>query len=213
MVAAAANDPGERGGSRAARCLLAPPSCGAVSNTRRASRAPQLVGRRCACRLRSPARSPRSPPLPGRTPRRARAWRTSGSPARRSCLARRRRASRCVLPCNRHARPPRFGDQIGSFRIGAAGLRCSTRVTFPGGTMRRISVRAALLTLGLGLLSVGTLRGDPVAPCVDPPFTTACGAIHHFGEGVAPPLDGCAFDPLCAEYEKRDIRATHGGPI
>jgi len=28
-MAAAANDPGERGGSRAARWLLAPPSCGA----------------------------------------------------------------------------------------------------------------------------------------------------------------------------------------
>src|SRR5205814_7935296 len=29
IMAAAANDPGERGGSRAARWLLAPPSCGA----------------------------------------------------------------------------------------------------------------------------------------------------------------------------------------
>jgi len=28
----------------------------------------RLVGRRCACRSRSPARSPRSPWLPGRTP-------------------------------------------------------------------------------------------------------------------------------------------------
>ncbi len=79
--------------------------------------------------------------------------------------------------------------------------------------MRRISVRAAALTLGLGLLPVGALRADPVAPFVDPPFTTACGAIHHFGEGVAPPVDGCAFDPLCVEYEKRDITATNGGAI
>src|SRR2546428_451929 len=101
MVAAAANDPGERGGSRAARCLLAPPSCGAASNTPRAARAPHLVRRRCACRSRSPA--PLSPP--------------------------------------------------------------------------------------------------------------AAGATHHCGEGVAPPLDGCAFDPLCVEYEKRDITATNGGAI
>src|SRR5436309_4049026 len=79
--------------------------------------------------------------------------------------------------------------------------------------MRRISVRAAALTLGLGLLPVGALRADPVAPFVDPPFSTACGAIHHFGEGVAPPVDGCAFDPLCVEYEKRDITATNGGAI
>src|SRR5207249_8825054 len=84
---------------------------------------------------------------------------------------------------------------------------------FRGRTMRRISVRAALLTLGLGLLPVGAPCADPVAPFVDPPFTTACGAIHHFGEGVAPPLDGCAFDPLCVEYEKRDITATNGGAI
>src|SRR2546422_3622629 len=61
-MAAAANDPGERGGSRAARWLLAPPP--AASNSRRASRAPHLVGRRCACRSRSPARSPRSPCYP-----------------------------------------------------------------------------------------------------------------------------------------------------
>src|SRR5438874_7304018 len=46
-------------------CSLLPP---AATNPRRASRAPHLVGRRCACRSRSPARSPRSPRLPGRTP-------------------------------------------------------------------------------------------------------------------------------------------------
>ena len=81
--------------------------------------------------------------------------------------------------------------------------------------MSRISVRAPALRLGLALalLSVGTLRADPVEPFVDPPFTTECGAIHHFGEGVAPPVDGCAFDPLCVEYEKRDITATNGGAI
>src|SRR5438876_11880714 len=79
--------------------------------------------------------------------------------------------------------------------------------------MRRIAVRAALLTLGLGLLPVGAPRADPVAPFVDPPFTTACGAIHHFGEGVAPHVDGCPLDPLCVEYEKRVITATKGGVI
>src|SRR5437899_3551265 len=51
-------------------CSLLPP---AASNSRRASRAPHLVGRRCACRSRSPARSPRSPRLLGQTPGRARA--------------------------------------------------------------------------------------------------------------------------------------------
>src|SRR5207249_3342536 len=37
MVVAAANDPGERGGSRAAEWLLAPPSCGVPSGTPRRS--------------------------------------------------------------------------------------------------------------------------------------------------------------------------------
>ena len=36
-MAAAANDPGERGGSRAARWLLAPPSCGVPEGTPRRS--------------------------------------------------------------------------------------------------------------------------------------------------------------------------------
>src|SRR5438094_432359 len=46
-------------------CSLLPP---AATNSRRASRAPHLVGRRCASRSRSPARSPRSPWLLGQTP-------------------------------------------------------------------------------------------------------------------------------------------------
>src|SRR5213595_519644 len=56
-MAAAANDPGAASG------VLAPPSCG-VPQAR-------LVGRRCACRSRSPARSPRSPWLLRQTPRAA----------------------------------------------------------------------------------------------------------------------------------------------
>src|SRR5213080_5411419 len=46
-------------------CSLLPP---AATNSRRASRAPHLGGRRCACRSRSPARSPRSPWLLEQTP-------------------------------------------------------------------------------------------------------------------------------------------------
>ena len=81
--------------------------------------------------------------------------------------------------------------------------------------MSRSSVRAIALRLGLGLalLPAGTLRGDPVAPFVEPPFAGECGSIHHFDEGEAPPVDGCAFDPLCVEYEKRDITAANGGAI
>ena len=80
--------------------------------------------------------------------------------------------------------------------------------------MDRISVRTAALRLGLGLalLPVGALA-DPVAPFVEPPFADECDAIHHFDEGVAPPIDGCSVDPLCVEYEKRDITAANGGAV
>src|SRR5207245_6756129 len=51
---AAANDPGARGARRAPRWLLAPPSCGRGAEAPRVSS--RLLGRRCACRSRSPAR-------------------------------------------------------------------------------------------------------------------------------------------------------------
>src|SRR5437762_4980567 len=46
-MAAAANDPGERGGSRAARWLLAPPSCG----DQPPARVPRAAPRRSSLRL------------------------------------------------------------------------------------------------------------------------------------------------------------------
>jgi len=54
MVAAAANDPGERGGGRAARWLLAPPSCG----DQHPARVPRAAPRRSS--LRSPLSLPGS---------------------------------------------------------------------------------------------------------------------------------------------------------
>src|SRR2546422_364117 len=63
----AANDPGSAAiAALPDGCSLLPP---AATNARRASRAPHLVGRRCASCPRSPARSPRSPWLLGQTPR------------------------------------------------------------------------------------------------------------------------------------------------
>jgi len=46
-MAAAANDPGERGGSRAARWLLAPPSCA----DQHPARVPRAAPRRSSLRL------------------------------------------------------------------------------------------------------------------------------------------------------------------
>lgn len=50
-----------------------------------------------------------------------------------------------------------------------------------------------------------------VAPYVDPPFRDQC-VVHHYDEGEAPPID-LPDDPLCVEYEKRDITASNGGAV
>jgi hypothetical protein len=67
----------------------------------------------------------------------------------------------------------------------------------------------ALLVL---LVAWPTTAPAQPTPYVDPPFADRC-TVHHFSEGEEPPLDGCADDPFCVEYEKRDITATNGGAI
>jgi hypothetical protein len=52
----------------------------------------------------------------------------------------------------------------------------------------------------------------PFRPYFPPPFAHSC-TVHHFGEGVAPPLSGIPDDPLCVDYAKRDITITDGGAI
>jgi hypothetical protein len=71
-----------------------------------------------------------------------------------------------------------------------------------------------LRLVGLVLAISGAARADvvTVAPFVDPPFADRC-AVHEFAEGEAPALDGYPDDPLCVEYQKRDITATDGGAI
>jgi len=71
---------------------------------------------------------------------------------------------------------------------------------------------AALLVLAMVLAAGSDVRADPVAPYTDPLFAAEC-TVHHFAEGEAPPLDGLPDDPLCVEYDKRDITATDGGAI
>ena len=36
--------------------------------------------------------------------------------------------------------------------------------------------------------------GAQCAPFVEPPFDRQSGVVHHFGDGLAPPLDGCIDD-------------------
>ena len=57
----------------------------------------------------------------------------------------------------------------------------------------------------------GLAFGQPM-PFVDPPFRGLC-TVRHFEEAEAPPIEGFADEPLCVEYEKRDITGTNGGAI
>jgi hypothetical protein len=75
--------------------------------------------------------------------------------------------------------------------------------------MRVRGVLGTLLFLTGGL---GVAQAQPTSPYVDPPFASEC-VVHHFAEGEEPPIGGCADDPFCVEYEKRDITADNGGAI
>jgi hypothetical protein len=46
----------------------------------------------------------------------------------------------------------------------------------------------------------------------NPPFARHC-KVQHFKEGVAPKLNGYPQDPLCVEYQKRDITVDNGGAV
>ncbi|HYB99573.1 MAG TPA: hypothetical protein VEC57_10630 [Candidatus Limnocylindrales bacterium] len=65
------------------------------------------------------------------------------------------------------------------------------------------------------LLASATSAGSqtsPTAPFVEPPFESLC-VIRHFDEHEVPPIDQCTDDPLCVEYEKRDITVENGGAV
>ncbi len=67
-----------------------------------------------------------------------------------------------------------------------------------------------LLVAVLGL-AAGAVAVAQVTPFVDPPFRHQC-VVHHYEEHEAPPLD-VPDDPLCVEFEKRDITASNGGAV
>jgi hypothetical protein len=69
---------------------------------------------------------------------------------------------------------------------------------------------ADTLVIALGLAAVGVATAQ-VMPYADPPFRDHC-VVHHFEEHESPPLD-IPDDPLCVEYEKRDITASNGGAV
>ena len=80
--------------------------------------------------------------------------------------------------------------------------------------MRRVLVAAQLLsavgavvTMGAG---VSAAAAQPVAPYHRPDFHCR---FHHFSNGQAPPLGRYSDDPLCVDYDKRDITVSNGGAI
>lgn len=73
----------------------------------------------------------------------------------------------------------------------------------------------ALLTLALAgpasAVAVHAASPNPgPAPYVDPPFHCK---VHHYGNGKAPDPLKTKGDPLCVEYNKRDITADNGGAV
>jgi hypothetical protein len=80
-----------------------------------------------------------------------------------------------------------------------------------------VRIRAVLTALTLALAgpasvvaahASGTTPGP--APYQDPPFHCK---IHHYGNGKAPNPLKTKADPLCVDYNKRDITADNGGAI
>jgi hypothetical protein len=71
---------------------------------------------------------------------------------------------------------------------------------------------ALLLPAGPAVASAAPLDAAvttaPVGHYTAPPFQCQ---FTTYGEGEAPPLDNASQDPLCVEYQKRDITATNGG--
>src|SRR4051794_12126946 len=53
--------------------------------------------------------------------------------------------------------------------------------------------------------------GPGPAPYVNPSFH--CKVVHHYGNGKAPNPLKTKDDPLCVEYNKRDITADNGGAV
>ncbi|MFJ9752982.1 hypothetical protein [Streptomyces chartreusis] len=76
---------------------------------------------------------------------------------------------------------------------------------------------ALTMALSAGLLPSGTAhaKGSSIAtasPFTEPAFSSAC-TWHEFGEGEKPPWWLLLTDPLCVEYQKRDITSDNGGVI
>lgn len=75
----------------------------------------------------------------------------------------------------------------------------------------RLAAAGTLLLAVIGLTATSA-RASDVTPYSDPPFGTSC-TWHHYGEGEAPPASLFLEDPVCVEYDKRDITLDNGDAL
>ncbi len=76
----------------------------------------------------------------------------------------------------------------------------------------RLLAAAVLGAWALAGVTAAASWAAPAAPYVPPPFADRC-TVQHFGEGETPDVSADWPDPLCVEYEKRDITVSNGGAI
>jgi hypothetical protein len=70
----------------------------------------------------------------------------------------------------------------------------------------------AMLALAGSSYAVSAPHAPGPSAYVNPPFAKHC-KVHRFAEGVAPDLSKYPDDPLCVEYQKRDITVDNGGAV
>ncbi|MFA5889869.1 MAG: hypothetical protein WDA27_02770 [Actinomycetota bacterium] len=76
--------------------------------------------------------------------------------------------------------------------------------------MRSFVARVLILGSFVPILVMGRAPAAPVDVYQDPPFAGEC-VLRQFGEGEAPDMAGYPDDPLCVEYDKREITLSDGG--
>lgn len=73
-----------------------------------------------------------------------------------------------------------------------------------------IGTVAVWCAIAVGPSGAAAAPAPPVAPYTSPPFH--CHFVH-FGNGVAPDPADTSQDPLCVDYDKRDITVSNGGAV
>ncbi|HZR82671.1 MAG TPA: hypothetical protein VFD92_16375 [Candidatus Binatia bacterium] len=88
----------------------------------------------------------------------------------------------------------------------------TTKSRPPRARRSRGRLAAALIAAAAIAAPAAAQTSPAVAPFAEPPFAGMC-TVHRFDEGEPPPIEGIPDDPLCVEYQKRDITASNGGAV